>query len=53
MGIKYNDEIPFSAEEFSSAIIPILAETDCEVLFEPGRWLTANAGCLVGRSPLC
>jgi diaminopimelate decarboxylase len=49
MGVKYNDENPFTAEEFSSAIIPILEESGCEILFEPGRWLTANAGCLIGE----
>ena len=49
MGVKYNDETPFSAEKFSNAIIPILAEAECEILLEPGRWLTANAGCLVGE----
>ncbi len=49
MGVKYNEETPFSAEEFSDAIIPILAEAECEVLLEPGRWLTANAGSMVSE----
>ncbi|MCW8849011.1 MAG: diaminopimelate decarboxylase [Melioribacteraceae bacterium] len=49
MGVKYYDETPFTAEEFSSAVIQILAEAKCDILLEPGRWLTANAGCLVGE----
>ena len=47
IGVNYNDEIPFSPEQLSEALIPILKQTECDVLFEPGRWLTANAGCLV------
>lgn len=47
IGVNYDDEKPFSPKELSEALLPILAETNCEVLFEPGRWLVANAGCFV------
>lgn len=47
IGVNYDDEKPFTPKELSEALLPILAETNCEVLFEPGRWLVANAGCFV------
>jgi diaminopimelate decarboxylase len=47
MGIKYFDENPFSPKDLADAIIPILKTTDCEIFFEPGRFLTAGSGCLL------
>ncbi len=47
MGVKYKDETPFTPEEFAGALLPILNGLDCEVSFEPGRYLTANGGILV------
>lgn len=47
IGIQYNDETPFSIKDFAEAILPILKSLNCEIIFEPGRYLTANAGILV------
>ncbi|MCB0732444.1 MAG: diaminopimelate decarboxylase, partial [Ignavibacteriae bacterium] len=49
MGIKYLDEKPFTAKEYADAVIPILKKTDCEIFIEPGRYLTANSGCLLSE----
>lgn len=49
MGIKYSNENPFTSKDFADALIPILAETNCEIFFEPGRSLTANGGCLLSE----
>ncbi len=49
MGIKYFDENPFTSEKFAEAIVPIIKDSDCEIFFEPGRSLTANAGCLLTK----
>lgn len=47
IGIVYNDEKTFSVKEYANAIIPILKKMDCDVFFEPGRFLTANGGALI------
>jgi diaminopimelate decarboxylase len=47
IGIQYNNEKTFSIKEFAGAILPILKSLNCEIIFEPGRYLTANAGILV------
>jgi len=49
IGIRYKDEKPFTPKEFAKAIIPILKQTSCEIFFEPGRFLTANGGCLLSK----
>ncbi len=49
IGIKYNDEKPFSPKQLADVLIPILTKTNCEIFFEPGRFLTANGGCLVSK----
>ena len=49
IGIRYKDENPFTPKELADAIIPILEQTDCEIFFEPGRFLTANGGCLLSK----
>ena len=47
IGIQYNNENPFTIKEYAAAIRPILKSLDCEIIFEPGRYLTADAGILV------
>ncbi len=47
MGITYKDEKPFSPKELADALIPIFMQLDCEIMFEPGRSMTANGGVLV------
>ncbi len=49
MGITYNDEKPFSPKELAEKIVPILSGVDCEIFFEPGRFLTGNGGVLLTR----
>ncbi len=49
MGIKYLDEKPFTPIELANSILPIFKEVNCEIFFEPGRFLTANGGCLVSQ----
>jgi len=47
IGVFYKNESPFSVKEFASALLPTLKKLECEIIFEPGRFLTANAGILV------
>jgi len=47
IGVLYKDEIPFTPNEFAEKLIPIFMQMDAEIMFEPGRFLTANGGVLL------
>jgi diaminopimelate decarboxylase len=47
MGVSYNSENAFSINEFAEQTIPLFKKLNCEIIFEPGRFLTANGGILV------
>ena len=47
IGVNYNSEKTFSIEEFAKQTIPLFKKLNCEIIFEPGRFLTANGGILV------
>ncbi|MEE9606952.1 MAG: diaminopimelate decarboxylase [Myxococcota bacterium] len=49
MGVRYSDERPPSPEEYARVVRDALADLDCEIVLEPGRWLSAEAGILVTR----
>ncbi len=49
MGVRYHDEEPLNMIELAEAITPTLKKLNCEIYFEPGRFLTANSGCLVTK----
>jgi diaminopimelate decarboxylase len=47
IGVKYRDENPFTIKEYAENLIPCFEKLDCEILFEPGRYFTANGGILL------
>jgi len=49
LGITYNDENPFSIRDFAKVLIPKFQKLDCDIWFEPGRYLTANGGILLTK----
>lgn len=49
LGVRYRDETPPSAEDYAAAIRGELQGRSQTLLFEPGRWLVAEAGALVTR----
>ena len=49
LGVTYAEEVPPSPEEYAAAVQGAIGDLDCEILLEPGRSLTANAGILVTR----
>lgn len=49
IGITYNDESPPSFEEYVGGIRPLIEESGCTLIVEPGRVLVGNAGILVTR----
>jgi len=49
LGIRYKDENPFKISQLAKALLPFFKKLDCEIWFEPGRYLTANGGILVSK----
>lgn len=49
LGVCYNDEKPPVAQEYIQAVRERLVGRDLSLLFEPGRYIVANAGILVTR----
>ncbi len=47
LGVQYRDEHPPSPQEYVRPLVTRLANTDKEILIEPGRAIAANAGILV------
>jgi diaminopimelate decarboxylase len=48
-GIFYKEKAARPPEDFASALLPLLAETKCRIILEPGRFIVGNAGILVTR----
>lgn len=49
IGVKYSNEEIFSITDYAEAILPTLKKLNCQVFFEPGRFLTANGGILAAQ----
>ncbi len=49
LGVRYQDEQPPSIAQYIAAIRSELGSRDLQLLFEPGRSITANAGLLLTR----
>ncbi len=47
IGVSYNHEQSFTINDFAGMTIPLFKKLNCEIIFEPGRFLTANGGILV------
>ena len=49
LGIQYHDEIPPSIEEYARVILEHLGDRKKQLVIEPGRCITGNAGVLLTR----
>ena len=49
LGVIYSNENPQTAEQFAKKILPIFKGRKYQIIFEPGRFISANGGILVGR----
>jgi len=49
LGVIYSSESPQTADEFAKKILPLFKGRKFRLVFEPGRFVSANAGILVGR----
>lgn len=47
LGIRYRDETPPTMKEYAQHICKKLADTDYEIILEPGRSIVGNAGILL------
>jgi len=47
MGVSYRGEEVPPARDYARALLPLLKNLRLTVILEPGRYLTANAGCLL------
>lgn len=49
IGIQYNNDDSFSIQEFAKKLLPKFKKLNCQIFFEPGRYLTANGGALITK----
>ncbi|MDE3056436.1 MAG: diaminopimelate decarboxylase, partial [Bacteroidota bacterium] len=49
LGVSYNDNDSPTPRHYAEALIPVLKNIGRKILFEPGRFLTANAGILLTK----
>lgn len=49
LGVTYAEEVPPTPAEYAAAIVEGIGDLDCELVLEPGRSITANAGIFVTR----
>ena len=47
LGVTYAEEVPPSPGEYAAAVLGAVGDLDCEIVLEPGRSITANAGIFV------
>jgi diaminopimelate decarboxylase len=47
--IRYGEEKPHHQKELGKAIVPMIKDLGCTLIFEPGRVLVGNAGILVTK----
>ena len=49
LGVTYSEESPPSPEAYAAAVQGAVGDLGCEIVLEPGRWITANAGVFLTR----
>ncbi len=50
LGVQYNDDPVPDVFDYANAIKEELKKSNCKIIFEPGRYLTADAGALVTKT---
>lgn len=49
LGIRYGEEEPPHPKELGNVLLPLIKDTGCTLILEPGRVLVGNAGTLVTK----
>ncbi len=52
LGVRYHDETPLPVDTYAGAILQTLGNRPQKLLFEPGRFIAAEAGILLSRVQL-
>jgi diaminopimelate decarboxylase len=47
LGVSYAEEVPPTPAEYAAAVEGAVGDLDCEIVLEPGRSISANAGIFV------
>lgn len=47
LGVRYRDETPITPQDFAAMVRRLTSGLDCELIFEPGRYLVGEAGGMV------
>ncbi len=50
LGVQYNDDPVPDVFEYANSIRDELEKSKCKIIFEPGRYLTADAGAIVTKT---
>lgn len=49
LGINYDEEFPPDPKKWAEMIVPVIKNTGCSLVLEPGRSIVGNAGVLLTR----
>ncbi len=49
LGVRYADEEPIHLDDYASALSQLMGRRKSKLIFEPGRYMTANAGILISK----
>jgi diaminopimelate decarboxylase len=49
IGVRYQDESTIDLDEYAKTVLGVLDDRPLQLVFEPGRYITANAGMLLSR----
>ncbi len=49
LGINYDQTTPPDPSEWADMVVPVISETGCRLIIEPGRSIVGNAGILLTR----
>lgn len=49
LGVIYSNESPQTADQYAKKILPLFKGKKFQIIFEPGRFISGNAGILVGK----
>ncbi len=49
IGIRYMNENPTAIQDYATMVLHLTSKLDCQLIFEPGRFIAGNAGILVSK----
>lgn len=49
LGVRYDTEEPPDLDRFAKSVLPLVAESELQLIMEPGRFIVGNSGVLLAR----